>query len=99
MYLIYNIITHIYHSFLDENVYFTQNVSAFSVRTCDNTTFPNIRGTDAWAVPQPQILRETVPPVPLRLRPWWNPPLGTLGILGITFERSEPSSKFVIVNV
>ena len=33
-------------------------------RASDNITSPNIGGTDAWAVPPPQILRGTVPPPP-----------------------------------
>src|SRR6218665_1579650 len=42
-------------------------------RTSDNTTSQNIGGTNAWAVPPPQILGGTVPPVPPRsppLLPW-----------------------------
>src|SRR6218665_2987538 len=31
---------------------------------CDNTTSPNIGGTDAWAVPPPQILGEPSPQSP-----------------------------------
>ena len=37
-------------------------------RGSDNTTSQNIGGTDAWAVPPPQIWG-TVPAVPLGLRP------------------------------
>src|SRR6218665_3767860 len=39
-------------------------------RTSDNTTSQNIGGTNAWAVPPPQILGGPSPPSPLGLRPW-----------------------------
>ena len=59
-----------YHSFFDENVYFAKQSPFFSVRTCDNTTSPNIGGTNAWAVPPSQFFGGIRPPVPLGLRPW-----------------------------
>src|SRR6218665_2486470 len=41
-------------------------------RASDNIAFQNIGGTNAWAVPPPQILGDR-PPVPLGLRPWVAP--------------------------
>src|SRR6218665_916272 len=38
-------------------------------RASDNTTSLNIGGTNAWAVPPPQIFWGAVPPAPLGLRP------------------------------
>src|SRR6218665_1607579 len=38
-------------------------------RTSDNTTSQNIGGANAWAVPPPQTLGRTVPPVPPRFPP------------------------------
>ena len=54
--------------FLDDTFFTLFLLSSAS----DNTTSQNIGGTDAWAVPPPQILRGTVPPVPLGLRPCLN---------------------------
>src|SRR6218665_2674604 len=39
-------------------------------RTYDNTTSQNIGGTNAWAVPPPQILGGPAPQSPLGIRPW-----------------------------
>src|SRR6218665_2753157 len=55
--------------------FLTRKLSFFTLfilsRRSDNTTSQNIGGTNAWAVPPPQILGGTVPPVPPR-----SPPLG-----------------------
>src|SRR6218665_267242 len=56
-----------YITLFDENVYFPK-MSAFSVRTCDNITSPNIGGTDAWAVPHLKFWGDR-PPSPLRSPP------------------------------
>src|SRR6218665_2902251 len=45
------------------------NVVYDTLFTSDNTTSLNIGGTNAWAVPSPQILGGTVPPVPPRSPP------------------------------
>src|SRR6218665_1053887 len=39
-------------------------------RTSDNTTSPNIGGTNAWAVPHLKIWGDRPPQSPLGLRPW-----------------------------
>jgi len=44
-------------------------------RASDNTTSQNIGGTNAWAVPPPQIWGGTVPPVPPRSPPLCRPPI------------------------
>ena len=49
--------------------FFTRFIHVLS-RASDNTTSQNIGGTNAWAVPPPQILRGPSPQSPLGLRPW-----------------------------
>src|SRR6218665_317904 len=52
--------------FLDKTIFYS--VSTFA-RIRQNY-FSKYWGTNAWAVPPPQIFGGTVPPVPLGLRPW-----------------------------
>ena len=44
----------------DKHLFFTLFILS---RASDNTTSPNIGGTDAWAVPPPEILRDRPPKV------------------------------------
>ena len=68
----------IYHSFLDKNFYFKHKISVFllfvlshaSNNTSDNTTSPNIGGTDAWVVPHFKFWGERTPVSPR------SPPMG-----------------------
>src|SRR6218665_797578 len=77
---IFPFFSHIFHMFTMLNVvyyhFLTRKTQFFTLfmlsRTSDNTTSQNIGGTNAWAVPPPQILGGTVPPVPPR-----SPPLPT----------------------
>src|SRR6218665_1570288 len=52
--------------FLDDTYFFTLFVL---LRPSDNTTSQNIGGTNAWAVPPPQILGGPSPQSPLGLHP------------------------------
>src|SRR6218665_1773818 len=69
--------SHIFHMFTMLNVvydhFLTRKTQFFTLfmlsRTSDNTTSQNIGGTNAWAVPPPQIFGGTVPPVPPRSPP------------------------------
>ena len=75
---IWNLIYTIQDPFLNEKPLFhnkkflhlTFLITLYFSRTSLNTTSPNICGTDACAVPPPQILGRTVPQFPLSLRPW-----------------------------
>src|SRR6218665_2634211 len=68
--------SHIFRMFTMLNVvydhFLTRKTQFFTLfmlsRTSDNTTSQNIGGTNAWAVPPPQIFGGTVPQSPLGLR-------------------------------
>ena len=64
-----------YHSlFLTKNVYVKHFFFLLELsHASNNTTSPNIGGTDAWAVPTSKFWG-TVPQSPLGLRPWSWPP-------------------------
>ena len=74
---IFPFFSHIFRMFTMLNVvydhFLTRKPPFFTLfilsHTSDNTTSQNIGGTNAWAVPPPQISGGTVPPVPLGLRP------------------------------
>src|SRR6218665_94370 len=76
---IYPFFSHIFRMFTMLNVvydhFLTRKPQFFTLfilsRTSDNTTSQNIGGTNAWAVPPPQIWGDR-PPVPLGLRPWFQ---------------------------
>src|SRR6218665_2284720 len=69
--------SHIFRMFTMLNVVYdhllTRKTQLFTLlvlsRTSDNTTSQNIGGTNAWAVPPPQILGDRPPQSPLGLRP------------------------------
>ena len=73
---IFPFFSHIFRMFTMLNVvydhFLTRKPSYFSLfilsRTSDNTTSQNIGGTNAWAVPPPQILGGRPPSLPLGLR-------------------------------
>src|SRR6218665_3698837 len=74
---IFPFFSHIFRMFTMLNVVYapfiarkTQFFTLFMLsRTSDNTTSQNIGGTNAWAVPPPQILEGPSPPVPPRSPP------------------------------
>src|SRR6218665_2681596 len=74
---IFPFFSHIFRMFTVLNVvydhFLTRKTQFFTLfmlsRTSDNTTSQNIGGTNAWAVPPPQIFWGTVPPVPPRSPP------------------------------
>src|SRR6218665_901094 len=74
---IFPFFSHIFHMFTMLNVvydhFLTRKTQFFTLfmlsRTSDNTTSQNIGGTNAWAVPPPQILGDRSPQSPLGLRP------------------------------
>src|SRR6218665_2453791 len=77
--LIYNIYgPFLYEKVLFQNKKFLHNtffksVRTFTVHASDNTTSRNMGGTDAWAVPPPQIFGGDRPPSPtLGLRPCFD---------------------------
>src|SRR6218665_490309 len=61
------------HYFRKEFLYGTFFTLFVLLRASDNTTSQNIGGTDARAVPPPQILGGPSPQSPLGLRPCWFP--------------------------
>src|SRR6218665_1917699 len=74
---IFRMLNVVYDHFLTRK---TQFFTLFMLsRTSDNTTSQNIGGTNAWAVPPPQVLGETVHPVPPRSPPLGEGPNGVQG--------------------
>src|SRR6218665_3025871 len=75
---IFPFFSHIFRMFTVLNVvydhFLTRETQFFTLfmlsRTSDNTTPQNIGGTNAWAVPPPQILGGPSPQSPPGLRPW-----------------------------
>ena len=75
---IFPFFSHIFRMFTTLNVvydhFLTRKTQFFTLfmlsRTSNNTTSQNIGGTNAWAVPPPQILGGPSPQSPLGLRPW-----------------------------
>src|SRR6218665_883260 len=71
LFLLYSYIYNIYHTlFLTKNVYLIKPISLLQLsHASNNTTSPNIGGTNAWAVPPHQILGGPSHQSPLGLHP------------------------------